>query len=602
MSKSDLKGKDQLPEIERRDFIKLLGGAVGGAVALGATSPDKKSEHSHNKGQSTAPPQHRHHHRMNPRQQNTAAPMLTRFIDPLPRLRGISPTDVVDNVPFYDVRMVQFKQKLHSQLGLTTLWGYNGLYPGPLFDVRRGNPISVKWRNQLPQNHFLPIDPTIHGAEPPTPEVRTVVHLHGMKTLPASDGYPEAWFTRDFEETGPFFERQVYNHPNDQQATTLWYHDHALGITRLNVYAGLAGMYLIRDDLEDDLNLPRGQYEVPLMIQDRFFNPDGSLLYPVQVPGDPDPRVPPIWLPEFFGDTVLVNGKVWPFLEVEPRKYRFRMVNASNARFYRMTLNESTEAGASLGRPGPAFFQIGSDGGLLPAPVRLTELLIAPAERFDLIIDFSGLQGKFFVLNNDGPAPFPDGGDVVPPDVMLFKVNKPLQGRDTSSLPAHLGTVPLLKPSSAVMVRDLVLSELDSAFGSPIIAQINDAHWDMPVTENPKAGSVEIWRIINTTGDGHPIHVHLVQFQVLDRRPFDVTQYPQRLVYTGPAQPPPANERPAFKDTVQSLPGEVTRIIARYDLPTGTPVVRGQKFRYVYHCHILEHEENEMMRPYDVVG
>ena len=149
--------------------------------------------------------------------------------------------------------------------------------------------------------------------------------------------------------------------------------------------------------------------------------------------------------------------------------------------------------------------------------------------------------------------------------------------------------------------RDLVLSEQDSEAGSPIIALIN-THWDEPVTEDPEAGSVEIWRLVNTTEDAHPIHVHLVQFQVLDRQPFDVGQFPDRLVFTGPAVQPPRNERPAIKDTVQSFPGEVTRIIAKFDLPSGTPVHPGDRFRYVFHCHIVEHEENQMMRPYDVVG
>jgi spore coat protein A len=185
---------------------------------------------------------------------------------------------------------------------------------------------------------------------------------------------------------------------------------------------------------------------------------------------------------------------------------------------------------------------------------------------------------------------------------MLFKVTRRLHGTDTSSLPAQLSSVPLLRQSSAVKTRDLVLSELDSDAGNPIMAMINGAHWDDPVTENPKAGSVEIWRIINTTGDGHPIHIHLVQFQILNRQPFDVTQYPQRLVFTGPPVAPDANERPAWKDTVKSNPGEVVRIIAKFDLPTGTHVNHGERLRYVFHCHILEHEENEMMRPYDVVG
>jgi spore coat protein A len=434
--------------------------------------------------------------------------------------------------------------------------------------------------------------------------VRTVVHLHGIKTLPDSDGYPEAWFTNGFRKTGPFFTTQIYNYPNDQQATTLWYHDHALGITRLNVYAGLAGLYLIRDDHEDSLSLPSGQYEIPLLIQDRFFNSDGSLLYPVQTPGDPDTRVPPIWIPEFFGDTVLVNGKIWPFLEVEPRKYRFRILNGSNARVYHLTLQESSDTGQRLLRPGPVFRQIGSDGGLLPAPVTRTDLLIAPAERLDVVVDFSGLGGKTFVLDNDAKAPYPDGDDIVPADVMIFKVSRRPAQSDGSRVPAVLNTVPLLDPASAVKTRDLVLSELDSAppFENPIMAMINGAMWDDPITETPKAGTTEVWRLINTTGDAHPIHVHLVEFQILDVQPFDPDQYPANLVFTGPAEAPANNVRPAWKDTVISFPGTVTRIIAKFDLPAGTRVRPGEKFRYVFHCHILEHEENEMMRPYDVVG
>jgi spore coat protein A len=581
-------------DIKRRRLLKLSG-AIGSGTVLTALFP--------NRARSDA----RHHHHRTPPQANTAAGALRKFADELQVPSVIAPIATLNGVPFYDVRMRPLEKKLHRDLPPTRLWGYNGQYPPPTFEARRGRPIAVKWENDLPGAHFLPIDSTIHGAEPGTPPVRTVVHLHGHKVLPDSDGYPEAWFTNGFRGTGPFFTRQVYHYPNDQQATMLWYHDHALGITRLNVYAGLGGgVYLLRDEHEDSLGLPRGEHEIPLVIQDRFFNPDGSLLYPVQAPdlgGDPDTRVPPIWIPEFFGDTVLVNGKVWPFLDVEPRRYRFRILNASNARFYRMTLQEATDTGHRLGRSGPNFQQIGSDGGLLPAPVVLTQLLIAPAERLDVVIDFSGLAGKSFLLGNDAPAPFPDGDDVVPTEVMLFKVNKRLQGRDTSRVPARLNTVPLLNPADAVTVRDLVLSEIDSAppFENPIMAMINDAHWDDPITETPRAGSTEVWRIINATGDAHPIHVHLVQFQILDRRPFDPDQFPN-LIYTGPAEAPAANERPAWKDTVISLPGTVTRIIARFDLPATAHPRPGDKFLYVFHCHILEHEENEMMRPYTVLG
>jgi spore coat protein A len=568
-----------LRAIERRKFLKLMGGAASGVVALGSGGTFVRARRAE------------------------AQVTLTPFVDALPIPNGIRPSGTFDGDPLFQVTMQVFRQKLHRDLPATTLWGYNGQYPGPTFEARRGQPIAVRWTNNLPNRHMFPIDNTLHGDEAGQPAVRTVVHLHGHKVLPESDGYPEAWFTNGFGQTGPFFEQRIYQYPNDQAATQLWYHDHALGATRINNYAGLSGVYLLRDRVEDNLNLPDGAFEIPLIIQDRFFNADGSLLYPVEDNGgDPDPRVPPVWIPEFFGDTVLVNGKVWPVLEVEPRKYRFRILNASNARFYHLTLNEARGA-TSTGRSGPAFIQIGTDGGFLPAPVRLTDLTIGVAERFDVIVDFSGTEGSTFILANDAKAPFPDGDDVVPENVMMFRVTKRLSGRDNSSIPRFLAPVPLLDPRASVKTRDLVLSELDSAlpFENPIIALIN-APWSDPVTETPQAGSVEIWRLINTTGDAHPIHIHLVQFQILDRQPFDPAQYPGRLVFTGPRVTPPANERPAFKDTVKAMPGEVTRFITRFDLPSGTSARRGQKFRYVFHCHILEHEDNDMMRPYDVVG
>src|SRR5262249_14111235 len=199
---------------------------------------------------------------------------ITKFVDPLPIPPVIWPNGHLDGDPLFKVPMRHFRQKLHRDLPPTRLWGYDGIYPGPTFEVRRGKPIAVQWSNDLPARHFLPIDPTLHGDEPPTPQGRTVVHLHGAKVLPDSDGYPEAWFTNGFVKRGPFFETKTYHYPNDQQATQLWYHDHALGTTRLNIYAGLAGFYFIRDDVEDHLNLPCGDYEIPLMIQDRFIEAD----------------------------------------------------------------------------------------------------------------------------------------------------------------------------------------------------------------------------------------------------------------------------------------------------------------------------------------
>jgi spore coat protein A len=546
------------------------------------------------------------------------SPALRKFTAELPIPDLAHPTHVEDGTAHYRVEMQQFRRKVHPDLPPTTLWGYNGSWPGPTFEARAGHPVAVRWVNDLPGKHILDYayDKTIHGADMGEPHVRTVVHLHGAKVLPDSDGYPEAWFTRNWEKTGPFFTTKVFNYPNDQDAANLWYHDHTLGITRLNVYAGLAGFYFIRDELEDSLNLPRGPYEVPLLIQDRMFKRDGSLLYPIETDGTHE-----VWTPEFFGDVACVNGAAFPFLEVEPRKYRFRILNGSNSRFYHLTLAHDR------GRSGPAFHQIGTDGGLLPAPVTLHDLLIAPAERFDVVIDFAGTEGRSFTLLNDAPAPFPGGGDVDLPEIMQFRVHRHLARPDTSSLPQQLKPIALLPAAAALNQRFIMLSEADRETdgfpevgllgGSPLNATPSNptggARWDDPVIEAPKAGSVEIWNLVNTTTDAHPIHLHLVQFQILERRRFDLPHYMQtgEVNFTGPPIAPPPDEQSARKDTVKATSaldddgnaiGLVTRVIAKFDLPKGASPRPGKRYRYVYHCHILEHEDNEMMRPYDVVG
>lgn len=559
---------------------------------------------------------------------------LAKFVDSLPMPAVARPIGQLQGMPYYRVAMQEFRQKMHRDLPATTLWGYNASYPGPTIEARRGQPIKVDWLNDLPSKHMFPIDPTIHGSGDGVPDVHTVVHLHGAKIMPDSDGYPEAWFTRGFAKTGPFFTNKTYTYPNDQQATTLWYHDHGIGITRLNVLTGMAALYILRDDWEDSLNLPKGRYEIPLFFQDHLFNSNGSILFPVQDPNLGDPGfpgypVPPIWMPEYFGDTCSVNGKISPFLEVEPRKYRFRFLNGSNARFYHVKLVETTPTGISLEKPGPVFNQIGTDGGLLPTPVPLTDFLFAPAERLDIVIDFSKSYGKNFVLTNDAAAPYPSGDDPTDPStpgpvqLLMFKVNQPLRDRDDdSSLPKHLSTVPLISAATAVKQRNLTLTELDSVAGNPIVGQLGTLDsfdplnpslglmWSDPVTENPKAGSTEQWNIYNLTGDAHPIHVHLVQFQVLNRQNIlvdgagnlilDKNGKPQPDP-ASPPQPPAPNERPAWKDTIKTFPATITRIIAKFELPTGANVKHGDKVRYVWHCHILDHEDNEMMRPYDVI-
>jgi spore coat protein A len=488
---------------------------------------------------------------------------LAKFVDPLPvpailKPGGLrpSPENPASRIPYYKVAMREFAYKVHRDMKPTRLWGFCNTSPGPTFETRSGEPILVEWANELPMAHFLPIDHSVHGAEASKPDVRAATHLHGAKAPAKSDGYPEDWWVPG--------KSALYYYPNHQDAAMLWYHDHALGITRLNVYSGLFGAFIIRDEFEDGLNLPKGKYEIPLTLFDRSFDREGQLFYPVS----PDAESP--WVPEVFGDAILVNGKLFPYFDVEPRKYRFRVLNAANGRFFNLTFSSGQE-----------FHQIGTDLGLLPAPVPLKSLLIAPGERADLIVDFSGHGVEQIVVSNDAFT------------VMQFRVSK-TAATDTSSLPSSLRPVARIPISEAVNNRILTLGEKDDKAANPMMMLLNNAHWDMPITENPKLNSVEIWNFLNFTDDSHPIHLHLVRFQILDRRGFEPYYYytQGKVKYIGPPVPPSPNEA-GWKDTVQAQPGMVTRIIARFE---------GYPGKYVWHCHILEHEDNEMMRPYEVVG
>ena len=488
---------------------------------------------------------------------------LARFVDPLPipaiahsnELRP-SPEDPAVKLPYYRIEMRQFETKLHRDLKPTRQWGYDSTVPGPTFETQSGKGLLVEWVNSLPGKHFLPIDHNLHGAETDQPEVRAVVHLHGACAPPASDGYPEHWFVPG--------KSMVCYYPNRQDAAMLWYHDHAMGINRLNIFAGLMGLFVIRDEVETALNLPSGKYEIPLVVCDRLFDLEGQLYYPVSGnPGAP-------WITEFFGDTMLVNGKVFPYLEVEPRKYRFRILNGANGRFFHLSLSSAQP-----------FHQIGTDAGLLPSPVELKGLLLAPAERADIIVDFSAHGGQQIVLKNDAF------------DVMQFRVSQS-GPRDASALPDHLRPVPPIPQSEVVKTRTLTLMEQDDPVGNAMVMLLNGTRWSMPITENPVIDTVEIWNLVNLTDDAHPIHLHLVRFQILDRRRLDTFSYQilKRLKFRGPAIAPEPNEA-GWKDTVRANPGMVTRIIVRFSGYTG---------RYVWHCHLLEHEDNEMMRPFEVLA
>lgn len=587
---------------------------------------------------------------------------LPKYTEPLKIPEVYEPVQADDGdengIQYYTVDMSRFQQQLlPAGYPETTVWGYGGFVldretgtavykrsaPGPTFETLRGRPAHVLWLNRLAGPHLFAVDPTLHWANPngmpmnpPTPwpafpsgfplaqrPIPTVTHLHGGETPAVYDGFPEAWFTLRGDH-GPAFKTDHYVYKNSQPPGTLWYHDHTMGITRLNVYAGLAGMYILRDPKSRlefptrgylDL-LPRGAYEIPLIIQDRSFYTDGSLAYPN---AGLNPQAHPYWFPGFNGTCILVNGKVWPYLEVERRRYRFRVLNSSNARFYHMALSN-----------GMRMTQIGTDGGYLERPVEITSLMLAPAERADLVIDFSGLlPGEKVTLLNDAVNPFPQGNAPDPDTTgqilqIRVKGSAPVCERP---LPVKMTDIPALRPD--IPRRVIVLTEIDGQVG-PLEMFQNGLPWEAPATEHQPPGSTQLWEIVNLMPGTHPIHLHLIQFQIQNRQHIDATAYaakwdalngslplahppqtvPVKPFLTGAALPPDCNER-GWKDTARANPGEVLRILVRIapqDMPRGSTRPGENAFTfdpsrgpgYVWHCHILEHEDNEMMRPFQV--
>jgi spore coat protein A len=558
-----------------------------------------------------------------------------RFVNPLPNplapgyIYQASGIDPQSGLPLYEVKV---EQTVH-EAGLvdpvsgrrlqTTVWAYGTanqppVYPGYSFNLRSGQPVKVRYSNALNGITYpadVPVDQTMHWADPMnggnpanapyTGPVPLVAHQHGGDTDFLSDGLPDAWATPDNAITGRLF-NALYAYDNSQEATQLWYHDHTVGVTRLNVYMGLAGNYFIRDANEDALRLPKYPYEVPLVIQDRQFLANGELYYPSQDPANalaPNPT----HLPEMFGDVILVNGAAWPVLEVEPRKYRFRVLNGSDSRVYDMRLSN-----------GAPFVQIGSDLGLLNAPVPVTMLSVAPGERADVIIDFSQMNGQTVIVTNSANSPYPNGDPVVPgctDQVMAFRVTRPKSGAPDrpipSSLRPRLGPVPV--PGAPVRTRKILLFEgTDTRGRLQTMAGIVDATrptlngtlvFNDPITENPAVGDTEVWEFYNTTADAHPIHMHLVDFRIINRQKFNGTvvdktnsdgslggllQEKSIHLLGKPRIPQPAEL--GKKDTAKMFPGEVTRVIAKFNRPG----------EYLFHCHILSHEDHEMMRPYYV--
>jgi spore coat protein A, manganese oxidase len=592
-------------------------------------------------------------------------PIYGQLLDPLSQPRFINPLPVINDVGLRidltsgkpKVVVVQMRET-EQNLGLvditgnpllTKVWGYKfpgkpTTYPGATIVAMKDTPIQVKWLNNLPA-HFLPVDASLHMSHPDylhTPQeiagwyddgnVPTVTHLHGGHTESASDGLPEAWFTQHFLETGDYFVKKTYKYDNDQEAATLWYHDHALGITRLNVYAGLAGFYLLRDANENMLNstgvLPSGDYEIEMVIQDRMFDMNGQLYWPAY-PGDeayedfitgegailPDDVFPgggPSVLAEFFGDFILVNGMAWPNLNVEPRKYRFRLLNGSDSRFYILEFSDGTQ-----------FLQIGTDNGLIEQATPHDRLIIAPGERYDVVVDFTGKSGSQIIMKNFGPdSPF--GGEPVDPQevadpattgqIMQFSVNLDMEPTPNATVTAGSLLRPAIvdHPTTGVPTRQLVLFEGMDEFGrlQPLLGTLQEGSlsWFEPITENPQLNDVEVWEVYNATEDAHPIHLHLVSFQIINRETFNGTveekDQAQHNGSTGtggiltldPDTPlegditGPGPQEQGWKDTFIVPPGQVGRVVAKFDRPG----------RYVWHCHILSHEDHEMMRPYYV--
>src|SRR5712671_4912577 len=577
---------------------------------------------------------------------SSLAPPLTPFVDPLPL-----PTRLLarEHDGRLTVRMRAGSHRFHRDLPESRIWGYHSGVPGPTIEAERGHPVRVEWVNEL--EGTLPVAVTVAPTETRADGVPvqclpglsggardpdaaslpgfTVVHLHGGLTAAPYDGWAENIFAPG--------QHAVSDYPMDQRAALLWYHDHVMGVTRLTVYAGLAGLWIIRDQRERELGLPEGPpFEVPLLIQDRNFNLDDRGRLTGQLVHKTDPDVM-----EAFAPFTVVNGKVWPLFEVQPATYRFRVINGSNARTYRLVLLR--DGNAELER----VTQIGTDHGLLPAPVRLPSdgLVLASAERADLLVDFSDLEpGSELILLNTASAPF-DGASfpaaraleaasldgLLPfPQTMCFRV---IPGPSASrSIPTVLATdyvppspeeladaprraIALVErevegQANMLTMRELRIVEDDHA--GPLVTVTNGeritryravaAHFEDVTTFFPMLGQFEVWQLINLTGDTHPIHVHLDPFQILARHPIryqipdagieDVDITASVILGRGPddelGHAIDDNER-GLKDTIRVNPNEIVEIAVRFTTYSG---------RYMYHCHILEHEDRDMMRPF----
>jgi len=608
------------------------------------------------------------------------SPAMAKWVDPLP----VPPVATTTFKPlislwadYYEINMTASQHSFNGggvtegvtypPLGPATVWTYGqpGNAPvllGPTIVAKSGRPVVIKWINELPtalEDFPLKdaIDTTIPGAPgfgpDQVPPGAAIPHLHGGKNAARFDGTPMQWWTADGLR-GEDYKTDTFTYVNDVPATLLWYHDHTMGATRFKPYLGLAAAYVIFDDIDNGetitVNGPDrdrrgklikhvqkvpagyGVYHLPLVLQDKQFNDDGTLFYPTEGISN----FHPVWVPEFFGDTPVINGKAYPFLNAEPRRYRLRLLNGSQARFYNLHFNDGVND--------LTFHVIGSEGGLLPAPAAMTGLVIAPGERFDVIVDFTGLLGSTVMMTNDANEPYPDGDPAGVTDLMKININQPLIGGDDTVAGADLKLPAVPRLAKTPLLRDVVAKENfdDPDFpDSPTEVLLNGYRFMDPTTDKIKTGTTETWQWINLTVDAHPMHPHLVAVQVVNRQQFrddlatadliegvedyktdwqaylDSGRLPglkpdvngislsSGLSYLSGPEIPPAPEEMGFKDTVKAPPGWVTRTRAKFALPWTSLLDfdwRSKSFgSWVYHCHILEHEENDMMRPFEVV-
>lgn len=483
-----------------------------------------------------------------PRLLASEAPLPEPFTVPLPVPPALRPTATDDTTDYYEMTVRPAEQEILPGLR-TTVWGYDGAFPGPTLHARRGRSVVLRQRNELP----VPI----------------VTHLHGGRTPPESDGYPtdlvlpaDGDFPQHMHD--PLAEvtdlEREYEFPFDQRAATLWYHDHRMDFTAPQVWRGLAAFCLVHDDEDDALPLPADDRDVPLMLCDRSFAADGRFAYPAL---DEELRAEPGVREGFgggvLGDVLLVNGAPWPRMEVSNTRYRLRLLNASNAREYELSLDPPPE-----GSEGPAFVQIASDGGLLAAPVERDTIRLAPAERVEVVVDF----GRYGV--GDSVTLFNLADEDAVGRVMRFDVAR--DETDDSEVPDRLSTVEALDPADAAVTREFSFESGEIGGHSGWV--VNGEPFDPErMDARPELDSTEIWRI--TSDVAHPVHLHLVHFQVLS-------------VDGGP----PPEDAVGWKDTFNLGAAQTAEIIMRFS---------GYRGRYVFHCHNLEHEDMAMMANFEVV-